>query len=210
MKQVVLTTMVVLSCRLCLAQGAMPAVAQAAPGQHLESGAGMPLMDGSLPPGTLTVRIVRGAFVEDLTGQDVAVDVLGGDTREARTGQGGRAQLEHLPVGAHVRASAVVAGERLESEVFQMPPDTGVRVLLVAGRPASPEAAALPDAADPETAFLAAAAPVLMSSSRPVPADAVMSDVEDRSGSRRTSGVLMAGLLAGAAAVFGVVVFRRK
>ncbi len=95
--------------------------------------AGMPLADGALSPGSLTVRIVQGAFAGDLVGIAVSLDLDGRDARSARTGAMGRAEFAHLPVGATVRASAVVNGERLESDPFQMPAESGVRILLVTG-----------------------------------------------------------------------------
>lgn len=94
--------------------------------------AGMPLNDGTLPPGILTVRVVRGAFTADLPDQTVTVDISGGKQESARTGPDGRAQFAHLPVGADVRVSAVVENEQLTSEVFAVPAESGVRVLLVA------------------------------------------------------------------------------
>jgi len=102
-------------------------------GAHLVRAAGMPLGDGTLPPGMLTVRVVEGSFSGDVVGQVVEMQVAGGKIDSAVTGDDGRAQFAHLPVGGQVRVSATVAGVRLESESFQMPADGGVRVLLVAG-----------------------------------------------------------------------------
>lgn len=112
-------------------------------GTHLVRAAGMPLGDGSLPPGVLTVRVVRGSFESDLVGQVVEMAVTGGKIDTAVTGEDGRAQFAHLPVGGEVQVSASVAGIRLESEPFTMPADSGVRVLLVAG---DGSAVPLPDA----------------------------------------------------------------
>jgi len=111
---------------------------------QLVRAAGMPLNDGALAPGMLTVRIVQGAFTSNLVDQVVEVEVAGGKVESARTGVDGRAQFAHLPVGTSVRASATVAGERLESEPFQMPAESGVRVLFVAGDGAAPATAAAP------------------------------------------------------------------
>ena len=94
--------------------------------------AGMPLADGELAPGMLTVRIVKGAFEGDLAGIEVVADVGGGASLRARTGDRGRAEFGHLPVGATVRVSATVGSERMESEPFQLPATSGVRILLVA------------------------------------------------------------------------------
>ena len=94
--------------------------------------AGMPLRDGALAPGMLTVRIVRGSFSNNAPDQSVEVE-QGGSVTTARTGPDGRAQFAHLPIGATVRVSALVDGERLESEAFAMPSESGIRVLLIAG-----------------------------------------------------------------------------
>jgi hypothetical protein len=91
----------------------------------------MPLNDGSLAPGMLTVRIVRGAFAGNLSGQTVQLDVTGGRVETQTTGDDGRASFAHLPVGGQVRASATVEGQELTSETITMPADSGVRVLLV-------------------------------------------------------------------------------
>ena len=107
---------------------------------HLVRAAGMPLNDGTLAPGMLTVRLVQGAFTRNLADQIVEVDVAGGNVESGRTGADGRAQFAHLPLGARVRASATVDGDRLESEPFEMPARSGVRVLLVAGDAAAPSA----------------------------------------------------------------------
>ena len=94
--------------------------------------AGMPLQVSDVAPGTLIVRLVRGAFVEDLAGETVRIEVAGSRVQFRSTGADGRAQFV-LPVGSQVRARATVDGEELESEFFAMPASGGVRVLLVAG-----------------------------------------------------------------------------
>ena len=114
------------------AQPGAPADA-GAPATHMVRAAGMPLRDGALPPGSLTVRLVQGAFAADLTGIPVSIELDGGQTRTERTGAMGRAEFAHLPIGAQVRASAMINGERLQSEPFPMPSESGVRILLVTG-----------------------------------------------------------------------------
>ena len=115
------------------AQAVPPALSTDNAASHMVRAAGMPLRDGALPPGTLTVRIVQGGFSGNLGGQSVQVEVLGGKVEVATTGADGRAQFAHLPFGSQVHTSTVVDGERLESETFAMPAESGVRVLLVAG-----------------------------------------------------------------------------
>ena len=62
--------------------------ASAVPGNEAEPrtmvrAAGMPLSDGALAPGMLTVRVVEGAFTRDLAGQAVEVQVTGGKSERA-------------------------------------------------------------------------------------------------------------------------------
>ncbi len=95
--------------------------------------AGMPLPDGELPPGSLTVRVVQGAFTANLSGIPVEVHVTGQPALRKQTGALGRAEFAHLPIGVEARALALVNGERLESETFRIPVESGVRVLLIAG-----------------------------------------------------------------------------
>jgi len=130
-----------------------PTVAQ----QTMVRAAGMPLNDGSLAPGMLTVRIVRGAFAANLSDQAVQLEVPDRPVETVRTDADGRAYCAHLPVGAEVRASADVDGQHLTSETFAMPADSGVRVLLVVDG----EAGDFPGApiGHPSTAFAATSAP---------------------------------------------------
>lgn len=122
---------------LGLALAARDASAQAGPGASppppSARAAGMALNDGTLPPGTLTVRVVRGSFSDNLSGVPVTLDVLGEASKQATTGPDGRAQFAHLTVGATVLVWAEVNGERLQSESIVLPTESGVRVLLVAG-----------------------------------------------------------------------------
>lgn len=91
---------------------------------------GLPLPDGSLPDGTITVRVVRGAVTNNVPGQ--AVELRHGDTGEtAVTDAEGRATFLTLNPGQEVRASTELDGERLESQLFAVPGRGGVRVMLV-------------------------------------------------------------------------------
>ena len=84
---------------LCAAQTAVPDSAAT----QMVRAAGMPLNDGALAPGMLTVRVVEGAFTRDIANQLVEVEVAGGKIETARTGPDERAQFAHLPVGRRVR-----------------------------------------------------------------------------------------------------------
>jgi hypothetical protein len=126
------------------AQSAPPVTMDPDAARHtMVRAAGMPLNDGSLPPGMLTVRVVRGAFTADLEGQLVTLDISGGKRETALTGPDGRAQFAHLPLGAEIRVSAAVENQTLTSEPFAVPAGSGVRVLLVADDGGADSAAAL-------------------------------------------------------------------
>lgn len=155
--------------------------------------AGMALNDGALPPGTLTVRVVQGAFTSDLTGTMVDLEVTGGTPLHAPTKTQGRAEFAHLPVGAEVRASAVVNGERLQSDVFRMPAEAGVRILLIAG--AGP--------ADAHAGPVAASLPLGHPSVEATPIPVAASPAENQQGSVMVRRVVIAMTAIAFTAVFG-------
>jgi hypothetical protein len=95
---------------------------------------GVPLPVADLPPGTVTVRVVRGSMANVI--QDQPVELAGGPSpRSAKTNQSGRAEFTGLPPGTRVKASTTVNGERLESQEFAVPATGGIRVALVATDP---------------------------------------------------------------------------
>ena len=136
------------------------------PGDHITSASGMPLNDGELPPGTLTVRVVDAGFTANIADHDVVLDVLGAPSRKGRTNADGRALFSDVPVGAHVRAVVSIDDERLESAVFPMPVESGVRVLLATGGVAAPAVSAADEA--PGTVPLEMMAAVMRNGNRPV------------------------------------------
>jgi hypothetical protein len=85
-----------------------------------------------LPAGTVTVRVVREAIGNNISGQLVVV-TSGATRREAKTDEQGRANFDNLERGVEARAEAVVNGERLVSDPFTPPASGGLRVILVAG-----------------------------------------------------------------------------
>jgi hypothetical protein len=98
---------------------------------------GVPLPDASVPSGTVSVRVIRGSFANNLSGVDVTF-TIDGKTKTVKTDQAGRAQVVGLPKGARVTAATVVSGERLESQEITIA-DSGIRFVLAAS---DPEAAA--------------------------------------------------------------------
>jgi len=92
---------------------------------------GLPLQVPDLAVGTVTARVFRGALTNPLPG--LTVEVTGaGAARTATTDEAGRATFSGLPPGARVRAAVVVAGERIQSQEFDVPAAGGVRLMLVA------------------------------------------------------------------------------
>ena len=99
-----------------------------------------------LATGTVTVRVVREAIGNDISGQRVELTV-GGQTRNATTDQEGRAEFTGLAAGADASATATVDGEALVSQPFAVPASGGLRVILVAGLKAVAERRAKEEAA---------------------------------------------------------------
>lgn len=97
-----------------------------------------------LPNGTVTVRVVREAIGNNITGQDVSLTAEG-STRTVKTDDQGRAQFTNLLVGAEATATATVAGEALVSDPFIVPTAGGLRVILVAGMTQAAERKRLED-----------------------------------------------------------------
>jgi hypothetical protein len=92
---------------------------------------GIPRPVTDLPDGTVSVRLIRGDFSNNITDFPVEMQI-GGRVRTARTDESGRAEFKNLPPGETVKVVAVVDGERLESEAFPAPGQGGIRLMLVA------------------------------------------------------------------------------
>ena len=90
--------------------------------------------DPQLATGVVTVRVIRGSFDNPVV--SLTVDLVGAAApMRATTDGAGRAEFTGVAAGARVKAVAVVAGERLESEEFAMPSSGGIRLALVAAAP---------------------------------------------------------------------------
>lgn len=113
------------------------------------SGSVLPVTD--IPAGTITARVIRGSFDQNIAGQVVEFTVDGA-VRRVTTDAAGRATIAGLKAGTRVRAVAVVDGERLESKEAVVA-TSGLRIILVATDPTAGERAA-------EDAALAKAPPV--------------------------------------------------
>ena len=91
---------------------------------------GVPLPAADLPVGTVSVRVIRGAVTNNLPGVDVEFRI-DGTPRVVKTDEACRAQVSGIAVGAHVKASASVDGERLETQEITVG-QSGVRFMLAA------------------------------------------------------------------------------
>jgi hypothetical protein len=138
-------------CALCLVPSTRALAQINMPDPSIIHGKALPAPE--LPVGTVTVRVVREAIGNNVTGQEVRV-TAGGTVRTARTDEQGRAEFVKLPSGSEARAEATVNGEQLVSDPFAVPAQGGLRVILVAGLK---EAAAR---REKEAAAAAAAPPV--------------------------------------------------
>jgi hypothetical protein len=94
---------------------------------------GVPLPANDLPAGTVSVRVIRGSFANNLAGVDVDFLVDGKPTR-IKTDEAGRAQIEGVRIGATLKAVTVVGSERLESQQITIG-QGGVRFVLAATDP---------------------------------------------------------------------------
>ncbi|MBP1635648.1 MAG: hypothetical protein H6Q10_2222 [Acidobacteria bacterium] len=128
---------VALAVTLALLGGARPAMAQM--GGMGGSGmpdpkamSGIPLPTNDQPAGTVTVRLIRGSMANPITGHAVEFVLGGGRSQAVTTDENGRATLSGAAPGSLVRAVAVVDGERLESQDFEIRADAGIVLLLAA------------------------------------------------------------------------------
>ena len=92
-----------------------------------------------VPAGSVSVRLVRGELTNNIVGHPVELHA-GARTETATTDEDGRAIFTGLQPGTSVHATADVDGQRIESQAFELPPDAGVRLVLVAGAAAGPPA----------------------------------------------------------------------
>ena len=94
--------------------------------------AGIPRPVDDLPNGSVSVRVIRGGFTNNVPNQTVELHV-GSDVLKTKTDAEGRAQFDKLAAGQTVKAVADVDGEHLESQQFPAPAQGGIRLVLLAG-----------------------------------------------------------------------------
>ena len=93
--------------------------------------AGIPRPVDDLPNGSVSVRVIRGGFTNNIPNQTVELHV-GSTVLTTKTDAEGRAQFDKLTAGALTKAVADVDGEHLESQQFPAPAQGGVRLVLLA------------------------------------------------------------------------------
>jgi hypothetical protein len=104
---------------------------------------GIPRPVDDLPDGSVVVLVVRGQITDALKGQIVELRA-GETTRTAKSDDTGHAQFNGLTPGTAVRASTVIDGQAVQSEVFSLPDHGGVRLILAAGAASGGGAAGAP------------------------------------------------------------------
>jgi hypothetical protein len=94
--------------------------------------AGIPRPVNDLPDGSISVRLIRGQLSNNIASHPVEAHFENGRVVTVNTDDAGRAQFDKLQVGASVKFTATVDGERLESQDFLVPAQGGIRLMLVA------------------------------------------------------------------------------
>ena len=108
---------------------------------------GIPRPDLTLQDGSITVRVLRGTFANNVVGHPVEL-IAGASVSTADTDGEGRATFTSLSPGSQVRVVTTLDGVRLESQPFATPGRGGVAVMLVGaaaglgGDPVPPQVAA--------------------------------------------------------------------
>jgi hypothetical protein len=91
---------------------------------------GIPRPDPNLVDGSITVRVIRGTFANNVVG--LSVELRAGDTvSSVDTDAEGRATFTSLSPGSQVTVATTLDGDALESQSFVTPGRGGVAVLLV-------------------------------------------------------------------------------
>ena len=115
---------------------------------------GIPMPTSDVPAGSVSVRLVRGELTNNIVGHPRGI----ARRRAHRDGEDGPGRPRDVQPAFSpaqpVHATAEVDGQRIESQTFNVPPDAGVRLVLVAGASGAPAAASpMPAAAPGEVVF---------------------------------------------------------
>ena len=92
---------------------------------------GVPVADGKLDVGSISVHVVGGNMSRPLSGLDVSlIDDASGKERVVRTGPDGRAPFRSLKAGQRFTAFIKVGDKEISSQPITMPSSGGLQVLL--------------------------------------------------------------------------------
>lgn len=106
-------------------------VATASAQMDMKQASGIPRPVDDLPVGSVSVRVIRGDMSNPLVKQPVEMHA-GDKVSTVETDDQGRAQFDGISPGTPVTFTTTVDGETLDSQPFNVQPQGGVRMLLVA------------------------------------------------------------------------------
>jgi hypothetical protein len=92
---------------------------------------GIPRPDPQVPPGTITVRLIRGELANRITGLDVGLADGSGKVVMQKTDDQGRATFPGLAAPGPYQARATDGVEELTSQPIELQANMGSRVMLV-------------------------------------------------------------------------------
>ena len=104
---------------------------------------GIPRPDGVVPPGTVTVRLLIGAFTNPIVDQEVVLTSSSGTKLKAKSDAAGRATFASVPPGTY-EARTELSGVVKSSQPIQVQsaPAPGIRLMLVFPKDTPPPTAA--------------------------------------------------------------------
>jgi hypothetical protein len=108
---------------------------------------GVPLPSTDLPAGTVSVRVVRGSFANNVADATVTF-LVDNQPTDVRTDAMGRAEIKDVRAGARLKAFVVVDGERLDTQEVTIGA-SGFRFILSSGASASAGSPSDPASAGP-------------------------------------------------------------
>lgn len=92
---------------------------------------GIPRPDPQVPPGTITVRLIRGELSNRMTGVEVGLVGADGKVQKQKTDDQGRATFAGLAAPGPYTAKATDGVEELASQPIELQENMGSRVMLV-------------------------------------------------------------------------------
>jgi hypothetical protein len=92
---------------------------------------GIPRPDPQVPPGTITVRLIRAQLANRMVGVQVGLAGPDGKITTQKTDENGRATFSGLPIPGPYQARSTDGVEELTSQPIELQADMGSRVMLV-------------------------------------------------------------------------------